>query len=198
VGGLSKSMTIDRTNETCLLHSFASGPSQIAAIEARVQLDAVNRLSIHYVLTGDLSRLRIPPLAVPHRRDRLWEHTCFEAFMAVAGAPAYYEYNFAPSGAWAVFAFRAYRDGASLGDQRLAPEIASRCEDGKLELTATVQLDQRPMMQPSVKLRFGLSAVIEATDGSLSYWALKHPAAKPDFHHPDSFVLEFALPGQSA
>ena len=191
-------MTIDRTSETCLLHCFASGPSQIAAIEARVQLDGANRLRIDYVLTGDLSRLRIPPLAVPQRQDRLWEHTCFEAFMAVAEAPAYYEYNFAPSGAWAVFAFRTYRDGASLVDQRLAPEIVSRCDEGKLELTATVRLDRRPMMQPSVKLRFGLSAVIEATDGSLSYWALKHPAAKPDFHHPDSFVLEFALPGQSA
>jgi hypothetical protein len=47
-------------------------------------------------------------------------------------------------------------------------------------------------------LRVGLSAVIEANDGTLSYWALKHPAAKPDFHHPDSFVLELAFASQSA
>ena len=33
--------------------------------------------------------------------------------------------------------------------------------------------------------RIGLSAVIETTDGALSYWALAHPAEKPDFHHPD-------------
>jgi hypothetical protein len=37
-----------------------------------------------------------------------------------------------------------------------------------------------------------LSAVIEATDGTLSYWALAHPSDKPDFHHPDSFVLELS------
>jgi len=43
-----------------------------------------------------------------------------------------------------------------------------------------------------------LSAVIEATDGSLSYWALEHPADKPDFHHPDSFALELALVAESA
>ena len=35
-----------------------------------------------------------------------------------------------------------------------------------------------------------LSAVIEAEDGQKSYWALAHPSDKPDFHHPQSFVLE--------
>ncbi|QLQ12045.1 MAG: hypothetical protein HZY74_00360 [Brevundimonas sp.] len=38
--------------------------------------------------------------------------------------------------------------------------------------------------------RIGLTAVIEDTDGTISYWALAHPSDKPDFHHPDSFVLE--------
>lgn len=35
-----------------------------------------------------------------------------------------------------------------------------------------------------------ISAVIEEADGAKSYWALVHPSDKPDFHHPDSFVLE--------
>lgn len=35
-----------------------------------------------------------------------------------------------------------------------------------------------------------ITAVIEETDGTKSYWALAHPAGKPDFHHPDGFVLE--------
>jgi hypothetical protein len=38
--------------------------------------------------------------------------------------------------------------------------------------------------------RLGLSAVIETVDGFFSYWALAHPSDKPDFHHPDSFILE--------
>jgi hypothetical protein len=38
--------------------------------------------------------------------------------------------------------------------------------------------------------RLGLSAVIEDTRGSLSYWALAHPPGKPDFHHADGFALE--------
>jgi hypothetical protein len=39
----------------------------------------------------------------------------------------------------------------------------------------------------------GLSAVIEDLDGVLSYWALRHPPGKPDFHHPDTFALEIDL-----
>ena len=31
-------------------------------------------------------------------------------------------------------------------------------------------------------LLLGLTAVIESTDGSLSYWALAHPRGVPDFH----------------
>lgn len=38
-------------------------------------------------------------------------------------------------------------------------------------------------------LRLALCAVIEASDGSLSYWALAHPADRPDFHHPGSAIL---------
>jgi ABC-type uncharacterized transport system permease subunit len=40
------------------------------------------------------------------------------------------------------------------------------------------------------RLALALSVVVEHEDGVLSYWALAHPAAKPDFHHRDAFVLE--------
>jgi hypothetical protein len=38
-------------------------------------------------------------------------------------------------------------------------------------------------------LQLGLSAVIEAADGSKSYWALAHCATQPDFHLRQSFTL---------
>lgn len=39
--------------------------------------------------------------------------------------------------------------------------------------------------------KLNLAAVIEENDGTKSYWALHHPdPEKPDFHHPDSFVLK--------
>jgi hypothetical protein len=37
----------------------------------------------------------------------------------------------------------------------------------------------------------GLTAVLEQTDGTKSYWALAHPPGKPDFHDPACFALEF-------
>ena len=45
---------------------------------------------------------------------------------------------------------------------------------------------------PQNAARIGLSAVIEEQDGTISYWALRHAAGKPDFHHPDGFAMELA------
>ncbi len=41
-----------------------------------------------------------------------------------------------------------------------------------------------------INVQAGISAVIEETDGTKSYWALAHPPGKPDFHHADCFALE--------
>ena len=38
-----------------------------------------------------------------------------------------------------------------------------------------------------------MSAVLEAENGTLSHWALKHASGKADFHHPDGFVLELTV-----
>jgi hypothetical protein len=35
----------------------------------------------------------------------------------------------------------------------------------------------------------GLAAVIEDRDGALSWWALSHRAAAPDFHDPATFTM---------
>ena len=40
--------------------------------------------------------------------------------------------------------------------------------------------------------QLALTAVIEETSGVKSYWALRHPPGKPDFHHADGFVVELA------
>jgi hypothetical protein len=134
---------------------------------------------------------------LPRRGQRLWEHTCFEAFVSVKGSSAYYEFNFSPSGEWAAYAFRGYRRAAALGDEKLSPGITvSVAEDG-LELDAVIHLDRLSGIEPREVLRLGLCAVIEENNGSLSYWALKHPPGKPDFHHPDAFALEIPPPAKS-
>ena len=105
-------------------------------------------------------------------------------------AAGYREFNFSPSGQWAAYAFRRYRDGGAL-DCELAPEIAVRRTANRLELDARIRRDFLPQGRP---LRLGLSAVVEDAHGVLSYWALQHPADKPDFHHSDSFAIPLVLP----
>lgn len=178
-----------------VLKCHAETHSQLVrGIEARISWMADGVLALTYTLEGDIKRLRIPPLRPPRRAECLWQHTCFEAFVSVKGKGEYCEFNFSPSGEWAAYSFRCYRDGAPLQDAELAPKIIARSADDRLDLDATIHLYRLPMMPHNACLRLGLSAVIEEENGVLSYWALKHPPGRPDFHHSDGFALEIEPP----
>jgi hypothetical protein len=110
------------------------------------------------------------------------------------GKPEYCELNFSTSGEWAAYRFRRYRDGAPLENGEPAPEITARSAGDRLDLNATIYLHRLPIKPHNARLRLGLSAVIEEENGMLSYWALKHPPGRPDFHHPDGFALEIEPP----
>lgn len=163
----------------------------VEEIEACVGWTQDNALAFTYALKGDLMRLRIPLPQPSLRVDRLWERTCFEAFVSVKGKTEYYEFNFAPSGQWAAYRFQRYREGMLLADDIPAPRIEVRNTANRLDLDAIVPLDHLPVMPPHACLQLALCAVIEDENGTLSYWALKHPPGKPDFHHRDAFALDF-------
>ena len=147
-------------------------------------------LRVSFRLVGQLDRLRIPAAGTPRLGTRLWEHTCFEAFVAdAADAAAYHEFNFAPSGEWTVYAFAGYRDGGRVQDAAVVPAIVVRRTHEQLELTAQASLPHLSPQYRTAALRLGLSAVVEAHDGTHSYWALRHPPGRPDFHHPDAFAV---------
>ena len=183
---------------TSTLSPFTLSHGGVESVHASVNGVDANLLRLNYLVNGDIDKLSIPANSNSRRADRLWEHTCFEAFIGIAADPGYYEFNFSPSGEWAAYSFRGYRDGGPIDGEALLPEIVLRRDLDKVELDAVVHLNRLPAIRPGCLLRIGLSAVIEANDGTLSYWALKHPAAKPDFHHPDSFALALAFPSQSA
>ena len=170
-------------------HPETSG-SAVHGIEACISRLENGEFALSYTLKGRIDRLKIPTPRPGRRAERLWEHTCFEAFVSGINGPAYCEFNFAPSAEWAVYAFRRYRDGAALLlNEEPAPKITVRGTEDRLELDAAVHLDHLSLIKPNAPRRLALSAVIEDKDGRLSYWALKHPPGKPDFHHPDSFAL---------
>jgi hypothetical protein len=72
----------------------------------------------------------------------------------------------------------------------LPPGFVVRRSGDRLELDAEIRPDHLPAGR---SLRLGLSAVLEDADGVLSYWALRHPPGKPDFHHTDTFAMQLVL-----
>jgi hypothetical protein len=171
------------------LKRHPSTPAEtVRAICALVHRSASGELYVRYRLEGDIRRIQIPSFHAPRIGTELWRHTCFEAFIALDGQAAYHEFNFSPSGEWTVYAFRGYRDGSPLMNQTMRPHITVSSDDRRFELDAVVRLDRISSIHPRASLRMGLSVVIVASDG-LSYWALRHPDGKPDFHYADSFAL---------
>ena len=164
--------------------------SAIRIVDVLVKPKRQGALSLTYELAGDLALIRIPATQPPIAMDRLWEHTCFEAFIAVEGETGYQEFNFSPSGQWAAYAFSDYRvRRAWIANQR--PVINISQTNGHLLLEAVIAAADLPQNIADKQLQLGLSSVIEANDGNRSYWALHHPETHPDFHHRAGFILSF-------
>lgn len=137
-----------------------------------------------------MDAVSIPGPTEPSRRDGLWQHTCFEVFVKTFNELSYIEVNLSPSGEWAAYRFSNYRE--SMRDLAIdSPPVMTRIETGLLSVSATLRLGNN--IARTANWDIAISAVIEARDGTKSYWALAHPEGKADFHHPDSFVLQ--LPG---
>ena len=155
----------------------ARGP--LSSVQVRLERQG-DCLRVRFVAEGAVQAVNWPGPAEPVRTDELWKHSCFEVFVATTGG--YLEFNLSPSSRWASYRFSGYREG--MADAEAMAVIAPLDLAGdRLALEAHLDL-------PSPVGKLGLTAVIEAVDGSRSYWALAHPSDKPDFHHPDSFVLD--------
>lgn len=136
-----------------------------------------------------LEALRLPAETEPGSADELWRHTCFEVFMGVKGEPGYREFNFSPSGQWAIYDFRACRERNEDYAADAAPEIRFAQDADAAWLEARVPSAALPTVPPGTELEIGLAAVIERNGGELEYWAVQHVGDQPDFHARNSFVL---------
>lgn len=167
--------------------------------------------------------LRLPASTEPQRRDGLWRSTCFEAFFLDEASGAYVEFNFSPSGEWAAYQFSSYRQEPADLDcpsPQIITSAPKQAVDALKRLAETYGLDpamvdllqplggdevpqfgisatmEGPPLAGGGSWRLALSAVIEETDGTKSYWALRHPPGPPDFHHADNFALILGAPGE--
>lgn len=141
-------------------------------------------LSLYYRVEGQLDQVLWPQPMAAARADELWRHTCFEAFIQPAGREGYTELNLAPSGRWATYQFDRYRGG--MREAAAVPTFAWQSPT----LRASVELPD----MAGADWRLGLTAVVEAVDGSKSFWALAHPDGPPDFHNADCFVASLPAP----
>lgn len=157
-------------------------------IKASLFAPQKNQWTAEFHLRGKLTSLRWPTASpTTQRRDHLWQSTCFEFFLAPSLNPqeAYYEVNASPQGDWNAYQLSAYR-------QDLRPLLSSQVEissqhsadDQEAHIIVSLTADLLPPP------RFAsLTAVLQFQDGSLSYWALKHPRSEADFHDKQAFLV---------
>ena len=153
---------------------------------------SVDSLALSYVVHGNVTELRLPPVTSPARSHELWQHTCFEVFVGTVAGAAYYEFNFAPSTRWAAYRFTSHRSGMRVATEIGAPRIETQSASDRYTLRVSLNMDELSGLPRDLGWRLGLAAITEDARGGKSYWALAHPPGKPDFHHFDCFALEFS------
>ena len=145
-------------------------------------------LSLQYRVSGDVRELVFSlPEGSGHRRHRLWQRSCFEAFFGTRGAARYWEVNLAPCGDWNVYAFNGYREG--MVEETAIGSLPFAFHVGDDEIWLDLQLDLRPLFRQGQIIEAGVSAVMEHRDGAKSLWALSHQGPIADFHHRSGFLL---------
>jgi hypothetical protein len=161
----------------------------VDAIEARVERLSPTNLRVRYEALGRMADVVLPAAAARMRANNLWRTTCFELFLRGQHPTAYQEWNFSPSGQWAAYDFRAYREGMANAQTVGDPNIEAVIHADRLVLD--VRLSLNLLEQP---YWFGLSAVIEERRVGKSYWG-HHSSSEPDFHHESCFRHELPPAG---
>lgn len=149
-----------------------------------------NTLSLGFAILGDLSELDIPsPEDSPGRRDRLWEETCLELFLAEKKSVRYWEFNLSPGGNWNAYRFTSYRKG--MREEQAFGSLPFRVltEPGVIRLS--LDLGTGKIIPAGMTIEVAVCAVIRTVTGETSHWACVHPGPRPDFHRRDGFSLAF-------
>lgn len=187
-------MSLPKTSTTLQLQCHPATPVGVPLVlSVAVSVTSIG-LQLVYEVAGHCTTLRIPPATqLRGPTDGLWRNTCLEAFLAVEGDSAYREFNFSPSGQWAMYSFASERVRTHPDiDITMQPAIQRHASCEQLTLTALLPWSALPLR--GTPLCIGLSAVMEEATGQLSFWALQHPCERPDFHHPAGRTLRLVLP----
>ncbi len=116
------------------LHPFSTEPLRKGSLRARsvfelkgtIKREAALSFSFTFQLSGDLSLISLPELqatSLRSQKDELWKSTCFEFFVGRPESEFYLEFNFAPSGDFAIYAFDRYREGMAKIEPAALPQL---------------------------------------------------------------------------
>ncbi len=176
-----------------MLSSHPDTPAlSVRSIEARIVSADDDWLRLRWRIDG-IDDLVFPQFGGKGRADGLWQNTCFELFVMRGDQESYLEFNFSPSQRWAAYVFSGYR--ATVTEHPLPHEPTCSLRIGTEFAIFDVAVPAQGL--PTPPWSYGLSAVIEETGGTKSYWALAHPPGAPDFHHPTCFAARLPAPQQT-
>lgn len=179
---------------TLAWHPDAPPDGAATAVEAEIARAGGRILACRYRLTGATGELALPSGAPSVRADGLWKSTCFELFVRTEDG-GYLEFNFAPSSQWAAYRFSGYRAGMAALPLAAPPDVRTMLAAGEFILESRVDLAGVDGLPSDGPWRAGVSAVVAERSGVISYWSAGRGPGKPDFHHPDSFVVELSAQG---
>ncbi|WP_411819653.1 DOMON-like domain-containing protein [Hyphococcus formosus] len=175
------------TNQLPLVAHPTTPLPAVRSLVAHAGLDESGGLEAGFVVSADLDQIVWPAARPIIRADELWQTTCFELFVAMPDSERYLEFNFSPSRQWAAYGFEAYRAGMHPLEAVEVKTFDIARDDDSFMLRVRLNA---PALQPFAgkAAAIALSAVIEASDNGISYWALAHPSDRPDFHDKKGFT----------
>lgn len=154
-------------------------------IEAEFFQVSSHTLLIEFKMFGPLEKVVWPPPGIIEaREDGLWKTTCLEAFLSSGDQKSdpYVEINCSPNGNWNAYSFGSYREGMIASEH-----ITVRLKERHTETNeAHFQIEIENSSSWEIK-SYGLTAVVEFSNGEKSYWALHHPGPVADFHNKEGW-----------
>lgn len=145
-----------------------------------------SHLELNYFLRGETERVLLQSKGSSGQRlINLWDHTCFEFFMAPSEKKHYWEFNFSPTGAWNCFRLEDYRKDATYPEITV-PVIRLEEKPGLIFLQAVLNIPG--ILSASDEWDIQFATVIKLTDSSLQYWSNSHFCDEPDYHSRRNFI----------
>lgn len=160
-------------------------------ITGSINTTAPGLLVLQYQFSADLTEITWPaPSEKPQRKDKLWQQTCMELFIAEKNSERYFEFNFSPNGDWQCYEFLSYR---SLSNQPkdIKPPIIDKLDNSR-GVSYSVALDTAPLSL-GAPLRLGINTVLLHHNGDQAYFSLLAQSGTPDFHARDSFKMTLSF-----